>query len=172
MRELLDSIDLLLNELSPETTLKITYIKKNQLSNLQEYISKEQLELKYGGKLNNFRLFWPPGFENTNINTKNSMVSLKESFHAMRSTNYNRNLVNSKVIPRDENKDPSFINENYEELLNFSLSEINNKNNEALQQNKKRISMKTLDKFYQEKSLKKQEAGFFRGFFLNVYKYV
>ncbi len=46
--------------LSEETVSKIAVIGRDQYSELLEYISKEQLERKYGGTRPNLSRFWPP----------------------------------------------------------------------------------------------------------------
>ena len=49
MNPLISHCENLLADISPQTNQKLVFIKKNQLNNLQEYICKDQLELKYGG---------------------------------------------------------------------------------------------------------------------------
>lgn len=43
-----------------ESKGKIKFIKKSDITNLHQIIHLENLEEKYGGKLGNFTLFWPP----------------------------------------------------------------------------------------------------------------
>lgn len=157
MRELLDSIEKLLINKSPFTNEKLVFIKKNQLNNLQQNINKDQLEQKYGGKINDFQQFWPPKLCSLTMNnTKNSLISLKESFHATKTQYSERKMiVNSKENAAENDKES---NDNYEEILNFSLTEIT-KANQTDNKNKK-LSLKELDKYYQEKSRRKSEAGF------------
>ena len=157
MRELLDSIEKLLINISPFTNEKLVFIKKNQLNNLQQNINKDQLEQKYGGKLNNFQQFWPPKLCSLTMNnTKNSLISLKESFHATKIQYGERKMFINSTENAAENDKES--NDNYEEILNFSLTEIT-KANQPDNKNKK-LSLKELDKYYQEKSRRKSEAGF------------
>lgn len=156
MRELLESVENLLINKSPFTNEKLVFIKKNQLNNLQQNINKDQLEQKYGGKVNDFQQFWPPKFCSSTINnTKNSLISLKESFHATKTQYSERKMVLNSTENDKESPD------NYEEILNFSLTEIT-KANQSDNKNNKKLSLKELDKYYQEKSRRKSEAGLFK----------
>ena len=84
--------------------MKISFLKKDQMNKLQEYISKSHLERKYEGKINDFQRFWPP-FEEISVDLKEKSTFSKD-------------------------------------LTRFS----------------KGNSMKSLNKYYEEKSLKKIEG--------------
>ena len=42
------------------TLTKINRLKKNDYGKMLEYISADQLEMKYGGTMDNITKYWPP----------------------------------------------------------------------------------------------------------------
>lgn len=42
------------------TLNKINKLKKNEFQRMLEYIPEDQLEMKYGGKMEDIVVFWPP----------------------------------------------------------------------------------------------------------------
>lgn len=44
--------------MDPETVQKIRFIKKNNFSEIQDYVHPTQLQKKYGGQLDDLIIFW------------------------------------------------------------------------------------------------------------------
>jgi hypothetical protein len=46
--------------LDDKTKQKINKLKKTEYSKMLEYFTGDQIEMKYGGTMENIKVFWPP----------------------------------------------------------------------------------------------------------------
>lgn len=74
-----------------ERTLnKINKLKKNEFHRMLEYIPEDQLEMKYGGTMEDIVVFWPPIDSLKNL----KFVSFNKSFYF-----YFSNILVRELIP-------------------------------------------------------------------------